>query len=143
MAAYSRTKGFSFLQEIKDIGIHIIKYRKDDVCFLSVYRSSNGNVGSLVESLLKLLKEELCVLIMGDFNICNEKKPNNIVKTSMMKNGFSLIIQHSTHICGGHIDHAYWRDSDDLWKEPIIQRHGAYYSDHDALCVTLEKEDIK
>ena len=142
IAAFSRTNGFSFIQEIKDIGIHIIKYRKSEVCFLSVYRSSNGNVGLLVESLLKLLKEESCALIMGDFNICNEKKPNNIVKTSMTKNGFSLIVQHSTHICGGHIDHAYWRDSDGLWKEPIIQRHGVYYSDHDALCVTLEREDI-
>ena len=142
MAAFSRTNGFTFLQEIKYIGIHIIKYRKDDVCFLSVYRSSNGNVGLLVESLLKLLKEESCALIMGDFNICNEKKPTNVVKTSLTKNGFSLIIKHSTHICGGHIDHAYWRDSDVLWKEPIIQRHGAYYSDHDALCVTLERKDI-
>ena len=143
MAAFSRMNGFLFLQEIKYIGIHIIKYRKSDVCLLSVYRSSNGNVGLLVESLLKLLQEESCALIMGDFNICNEKKTNNVVKTAMMKNGYRLIIQHSTHICGGHIDHAYWRDSNDLWKEPIIQRHGPYYSDHDALCVTLERKDNK
>ena len=80
---------------------------------------------------------------MGDFNICNEKKSNNVVKTTMMKNGFKLLLQHSTHICGGHIDHAYWKDSNHDWKEPIIHRHGPYYSDHDALCVTLEKEDIR
>ena len=61
----------------------------------------------------------------------------------MIKHGFKLLIQQSTHICGGHIDHAYWRDSDNLWMEPIIERHGVYYSDHDALCVTLEREDIK
>ena len=142
MAAFSRRK-LTLLQELRETGIHITKYKLDSLCMLSVYRSNNGNVGLLVESLLNLVNEESCVLVMGDFNICNEKKINNVVKTTMMKNGFKLLLQHSTHICGGHIDHAYWRDSDDLWKEPIIDRHGAYYSDHDALCVTLEREDIK
>ena len=79
---------------------------------------------------------------MGDFNVCNEKKSNNVIKTSMLNNGFNLLIHHSTHICGGHIDHAYWKDSSNEWKEPIILRHGAYYSDHDALCVTLERDVI-
>ena len=142
MAAYARKK-LSLVQEIREIGIHITKYKIDSLCMVSVYRSNNGNVGLLVESLLNLVNGESYVLVMGDFNICNEKKNNNAVKTTMIKHGFKLLIEQSTHICGGHIDHAYWRDSDDLWKEPVIQRHGAYYSDHDALCVTLQKEDIR
>ena len=141
MATFFR-RTLTFLQEIREIGIHVTKYKMDSLCMISVYRSNNGNVGILVESLLKLVNNESCVLVMGDFNICNEKKSNNVVKTTMMKHGFKLLLNHSTHICCGHIDHAYWRDSDDQWKEPIIQRHGAYYSDHDALCVTLEREVI-
>ena len=141
MAAFSRGN-IAFVDEIRNIGIHVTKYKQHSVCILSVYRSGNGNVGSLVESILKLIKEESCALIFGDFNICNEKKSNNVVKTTMMSKGFKLLIHHSTHICGGHIDHAYWRDSNDRWEEPIIQRHGPYYSDHDALCLTLQRKDI-
>ena len=141
MAIFSR-ENLSILKEIRDIGIHVTKFKKDLVCFIIVYRSNNGNLGSLIEYLLRLIKDESCALIMGDFNVCNEKKSNNVIKTSMQNNGFNLLIHHSTHICGGHIDHAYWKDSSNEWKEPIILRHGAYYSDHDALCVTLERDVI-
>ena len=34
----------------------------------------------------------------------------------------------------------YYQKSDD-WKEPTIERYSPYYSDHDALCVTIETED--
>ena len=140
MAAFSQSR-LLLIQEIREIGIHVTKFKKDSLCLLSVYRSNNGNVGLLIESLLSLVKDEKSVLILGDFNICNEKKPNNIVKITLMKNSFKLLTQDSTHICGGHIDHAYWKDADDEWKEPFLYRHGAYYSDHDALCVTLERKD--
>ena len=140
MAAFSQSR-LLLIQEIREIGIHVTKFKKDSLCLLSVYRSNNGNVGLLIESLLSLVKDEKSVLILGDFNICNEKKPNNIVKITMTKNRFKLLTQDSTHICGGHIDHAYWKDAHDEWKEPFLYRHGAYYSDHDALCVTLERKD--
>ena len=42
-------------------------------------------------------------------------------------------------IGGGHIDHAYWRDKTGVWKEPKLERYSPYYSDHDALCITLEQ----
>ena len=53
--------------------------------------------------------------------------------------GFKQIVMKATHIQGGLIDHAYWYDSDKIWKEPKIEMYSPYYSDHDCIMITLCK----
>ena len=48
-------------------------------------------------------------------------------------NGFNQLVTEATHIRGGHIDRAYWRD---VWGD----RYSPYYSDHDGICTTLTKK---
>ena len=55
--------------------------------------------------------------------------------------GFTQMVTTATHIQGGHIDHAYWRDQDSLWNEPELEIYSPYYSDHDALLITIVPRD--
>ena len=131
-------------QDCEEIGIQISKLSfVSGLVLISVYRSQHGNIGSLLKLLEDLMSEESAVLIMGDFNLCNKKKPNNAIKSFFEKNEFSCLIHESTQIMGGFIDHAYWKDSENLWKSPILERYSPYFSDHDALCVTLNKKEFE
>ena len=42
-----------------------------------------------------------------------------------------------TQTMGGFIDHAYWKDNQNCWESPKFERYSPYFSDHDALCITL------
>ena len=140
IVTFVKEKCLSFEQNFVENGIQVSKLSSSDLILAIVYRSQNGNVGTLLEILSQLFVEKKSVLIMGDFNICNQKKPNNAVKTTLLDKGFQLLINESTQILGGHIDHAYWKNFKDLFEKPIIERYSPYYSDHDALFLTLNRK---
>ena len=89
---------------------------------------------------LEIITKGKPTLISGDFNICYSANKNNRLSQGLEKNGFSQLVKQATHIRGGHIDHAYWRDQEQTWEEPQINRYSPYYSDHDGLCLTLIKK---
>ena len=41
----------------------------------------------------------------------------------LVKNGSKQLVGEATHIRGGHIDHAYWRDHHHAWLEPVVDRY--------------------
>ena len=49
------------------------------------------------------------------------------------------MIQRPTQIQGGHIDHIYWLDRDGRFAQPSVEFYSPYWSDHDALLVTIVK----
>ena len=126
-------------EHTSDTGIQISRFKADNFSSIAVYRSSFGNVGNLTEKLVKLIFKRKCVLIIGDFNICTKKKPNNTVTTMLISQEFISLIDEATQIEGGYIDQAYWRDEDNNFFPPKVERYSPYYSDHDAICVTLTK----
>ena len=81
------------------------------------------------------------VLITGDFNICYQENNINRLIQGLETNGFKQLVRDATHIKGRHIDHVYWRDQDDIWTEPVLDRYSPYYSDHDANCLTMTIKD--
>ena len=90
---------------------------------------------------MKMLTNSKTVLITGDFNLCFMGSGNNrMTKGLVDEGGFQQLMREPTHVLGGHIDHVYWRDVSHHWKAPVLERYSPYYSDHDALCVTLIKE---
>ena len=129
------------LENVFDTGIQICTSNVDKVSCLAVYRSSFGNVGNLTEKLVKIIKKKKCILVIGDFNICKNKKPTNTVTTVLLSQDFVSLIDEATHIEGGYIDHAYWKDEDQDFLLPKAERYTPYYSDHDAICITLTKKD--
>ena len=128
-------------EHTSDTGIQISTITANNLSSIAVYRSSFGNVGNLAEKLLKIISKNKCVLIVGDFNICSKKKPQNMITSILQSKDFLSLIDKATHIQGGYIDQAYWKDEDKYFMPPTFQRYSPYYSDHDALCITLTKKE--
>ena len=52
--------------------------------------------------------------------------------------GFTQLVCEPTHIEGNILDHVYWRDPTDAWNLDVA-RYSPFYTDHDAILVTLKK----
>ena len=72
-------------------------------------------------------------------NICNRENPKNKLRTYLEENTFKLIVKQATHIAGGQIDQAYLMSKGNYIDEPDIELCPKYYSDHDAICISLKK----
>ena len=103
-----------------------------------MYRSKGGSLDGLVSKLLDILDLSKSTVVIGDMNICNRKRPDNILKTFLEELGFTESIRQATHIDGGHLDHAYILNVGNF-EDPAIRLVSKYYSDHDALCICLRK----
>ena len=105
---------------------------------INVYRSSTASLVETADAILERIRDDKPTLIMGDFNVCTVKQPNNSITRSLLDLDFTQLVSEATHIRGGHIDHIYWRDSvNPAFRPPVFERYSPYYSDHDALLVTL------
>ena len=116
------------------------KFCSENLDVINVYRSSKGNSLDLLNKLVEMVTPGMSTLITGDFNICFSRNPNNRMSKGLVNAGFQQLVRESTHILGGHIDHVYWMSRNNQWKEPILQRHSPYYSDHDAICITMNEK---
>ena len=47
------------------------------------------------------------------------------------------MVEEATHDDGGRIDHLYLKKSPDMQADTELLHYSPYYSDHDALCLTL------
>ena len=91
---------------------------------INIYRSSSGSIPEALTALKDLI---------------DNSKPNLITK-GLQDCGFQQLVTEATHIQGGLIDHVYWRDvRSPRFEVPTVERYSPYYSDHDALMVTLVK----
>ena len=106
---------------------------------ISLYRSSSKSIIQTSALLNKMIDDSRPTLITGDFNICLTKEPKNMVSKVLQKKGFIKLIDEATHILGGHIDHAYWRDPTGVSRRPEVELYCPYYSDHDCLLITFEE----
>ena len=108
---------------------------------INIYRSSSGSIPEALKALNTLIDDRKPSLITGDFNLCYTKNSSNSITKGLQASGFKQLVTEATHIQGGLIDHVYWRDvSSPRFGEPIVERYSPYYSDHDALMVTLVKQ---
>ena len=140
IATYYKTGMFIHKQDYITPNMQITKFWSNNINVINVYRSSKGNSVELLEKIVEMLTPNMSTLITGDFNICYSRNPRNRMSKGIENNGFKQLVKEPTHILGGHIDHVYWKTSDKNWDDPIIERYSAYYSDHDALCITLQKQ---
>ena len=104
---------------------------------VNVYRSQNGNKYELIERLDKILDKEKTTLITGDFNICGIQEKRNVVGKYLERQGFLQLIREATHIEGRVIDQVFINRKDIIIE---VQRYSPYYSDHDAILISLDIE---
>ena len=90
----------------------------------------------MLNDLKHLISLENTTLIVGDFNACYRENSTNKLINGLVSLGFQQLVHHPTHIKGRIIDHAYILDP--LRKlTTVIERYSPYYSDHDAICISI------
>ena len=119
--------------------INVTKLKCDKFDIIAVYRSEGGSMEGLVRKLLDILDLSKSTVVVGDMNVCNRKRPDNLLKTFLEELGFKELIRQATHIEGGHLDHAYFLNVGNFKEEPVVYLIPKYYSDHDAMCICLRK----
>ena len=139
VASYYTTRDSETSNVHRNDNFQVLKLTVRGVDLINVYRSQAGKTTELINVLTGMIDDVKPTLISGDFNICTMDKPENIVTRNLEQMGFVLVIREATHILGGHIDQVYWRDPEGLWDVPVIERYSPYYSDHDAVLVTLDR----
>ena len=107
-----------------------------------IFRSSSHSLKETWESLETHLKRNKAMLVTGDFNVCYNQNRNNLLTRNIERLGFEQLVTNATHVKGGLIDHAYWRNESDIWEYPSIERFSPYYSDHDAILVNVKRDSI-
>ena len=122
--------------------MQITKFSGSNLDVINIYRSSNGNSVELLNHIRRMLPDKKAVIITGDFNICYQMNRTNRLLEGLESDGFRQLVQQATHIRGRHIDHAYWRDMESTWLEPIIDRYSPYYTDHDAIGLVISKKSV-
>ena len=139
IATYYKESKFKHKEDFKTMNMQITKFCSGSTDVINVYRSSKGNSGDLLCKLVEMITPGHSILITGDFNICYMNHGRNRMSKGLIEDhGLQQLMQDPTHILGGHIDHVYWKDDQNLWMDPIVERYSPYYSDHDGLCITLK-----
>ena len=129
--------------DCKENNMQIMKFSSSDIDIISIYRSSNCNSVELLNNILKISSEMKPVLITGDFNICYIMNRTNRLIQGLERHNFKQLVKEATHTRGRHIDHAYWKNSDQVWSDPVLERYSPYYSDHDAICLTIKRTETE
>ena len=117
IATYSK-QNFVHTDDVKKERYQATKFSSADVDSINVYWSATGSLSELREDLKRLIHQDKATIISGDFNICLEKDPNNMITTYLRGEGFNQLVRDPTHINGGHIDHMYVRDKKNIYMDP-------------------------
>ena len=106
---------------------------------ISLYRSQVGSSSEVLKTIKRLFKDTRRTLIVGDFNLCYNENIHNPMIQELLAIGFQQLVHEPTHVRGRIIDHAYIRDPSRRLKL-YVERYSPYYSDHDALCISLTED---
>ena len=136
LATY-HTTDFKLVQVIKEPDYQISVLSNQLVQSIGIYRSQSAKLSAVKDAIVSLLDENKVNVVMGDFNICTKKDPDNIVTRCLLDLNFELQDSEATHIKGGTIDHTYVRDTKQIFEKPVLHRYSPYYTDHDAHCLSL------
>ena len=134
IASYS-TKISIHVESKSERTVQVMKSSFNEIDVINVYRSANGSKTTLIESLTHFIQKKRTIIIAGDFNICGKTEKHDIVLKFISQNGFTQLNDEPTQIQGRQIDHMF------INKPSIvrgIERYSPYYSDHDALLLTLK-----
>ena len=143
LVLYWKDNAFQPALDIKQEKMQLTKLKSSELEVIAVYRSDQGNTLELIQHLADMIKPEVATVICGDFNICYKANRCNRVSQFLERNGFSQLMKEATHIRGRHIDHFYFKPGNGIQENPSIQRYSPYYSDHDATCATLRKQQLE
>ena len=137
IATYYKETKIIPITEVKKEKFQITKYATIDIDIINIYRSQTGHSVELFEDLVNIIEPKRTTIITGDFNICYIENFNNRLIQGLLSMGFDQQVHEPTHIRGRLIDQVFYIDPNNC-MDTIIKRYSPYYSDHDAILVTLK-----
>ena len=137
LVTFSKT-AFQHIRDVKTPKFQMTLFSSTLLDSIHVYRSADGSVQDVRDFLEELINPTKSVLISGDFNICLDREPNNLITAYLQQQGFEQLVKEATHDDGGWIDHVYLKKTPELKADADLIHHHPYYTDHDALCFTLK-----
>ena len=104
---------------------------------LNVYRSSTSSRDAFCDKIEEMIDSFKAPMIFGDFNICGQQEKMTKIPRFLSSLGLTQLVNEATQIQGRAIDHIYIKEE---MKTAVlnIERYSLYYSDHDALLLTLK-----
>ena len=146
----AKSKGMAFFSKIKPdwvekyeyqmASIIIASYQSFDV--ISVYKfSEHDQIDEFTRKVVDKINLSKTVIVCGDINVDLVKYPSNKFSTCLSNLGFSQLVNTSTHILGGIIDHVYFYSPKQA-KCILYKIHPLYYSDHDAVTFLLDMSEL-
>ena len=142
LATYYRSDVFQPGIDIKEANFQITQMKSKSLDVITVYRSQDGNVTSLIDKLLSIADFDKTTLICGDINICFKSNRSNSLFQTLDRAGFKQYVLEATHLEGGVIDHVYLKQGRTRFHIDC-SLYSPYYcaKDHDALLTTLTLND--
>ena len=107
-----------------------------NVQFVLLYCSSDCNFAEVVQDLEEIINEEKINVISGDFNY--DKDDTNALTMYLGERNFEQIVKICTHDKGRTIDLCYVPVN--IKDKFHLNQYSPFYSDHDALCISLDLE---
>ena len=105
-----------------------------ELCIVTLYLKKGFQLSLVKEELEEIFSKYENTIVVGDFNF-DALQCTAPLYEWLWECGFNQLVKEPTHLEGGALDQAYVSPSIlDIAKYHI---HALYFSDHDAVCVTL------
>ena len=139
VSVYWKRDRFKHKKDLKRDKIQLTIMSSTDLDLIVVYKSPAGKDSDLWQMLQTVINPNHPTVVCGDFNMCFSEQKNSISISCLLNMGFKQLVQSSTHIEGGSIDHVYVLDI-----QAHVELYSPYYTakDHDGILITIKEDPI-
>ena len=137
VAAFYKAEVFKVKNDCRLERAQMSMLESHGVDVIVVYRSQGQNLEEIADKVDVWRNPAKLTVVCGDMNVCLKKEARNKLTVELESMGFAQLNEEATHIGGGHIDHMYV--SREAIGRATLERYTPFYSDHDALCLTIAK----
>ena len=135
VAAFYKAEIFKVKNDCRLERAQMSMFESPEVDVIVVYRSQGQNLEEIADKVDVWRNPAKLTVVCGDMNVCLKKEARNKLTVELESMGFAQLNEEATHIGGGHIDHMYV--TREASGRAILERYTPFYSDHDALCLTI------
>ena len=135
VAAFYKAEVFNWKNDCRLERAQMSMFESPAVDVIVVYRSQGQNLEEIADKVDVWRNPAKLTVVCGDMNVCLKKEARNKLTVELESMGFAQLNKEATHVAGGHIDHIYV--TKEAAGKAALERYTPFYSDHDALCLTL------
>ena len=135
VTVFFKSETFNHRTDCRLEGAQMSMFESPRVDVIAVYRSQGQNLEEVADKVDIWRDPAKLTVVCGDINVCLKKEARNKLTVELENMGFAQLNEEATHIGGGHIDHMYM--TREATGSATLERYTPFYSDHDALCLTV------